>query len=1177
MKRVDSFSNLYRNDQQQNNNNNNNINNNNAITTIVGSPPGSNTRPLLSPRLGQQQPPQQQQHSQQHGHGNDEDESSTFMTDTGSEVIKSALIVSTETVSPEHKPYTVYRVQVETSRTIYNIIRRYSEFLDFDLKLHAAYPLSRLPFPPKKTFGKMNNEFIEQRKDHLQQFMNAILNHPTLKRLPFDPLVVSFFAQSIIDTKQLEIASPPKQSILANDQVVRYIISTLPFWSTHLDYRSLLALTETCNYLMNTVSYYSDLWYKHYWTQYNTLHYIDTRDCSCGAELKLYLQERINGLKRTDGALPNLSLINSPPPSQHIVAGAGTVHTLTSPTTSTTSTSTTKRTEPINTSPSINIQQQQQQQQQNNPSQLSSSPPTMSEAMEYSRQIFLQLLTNHYNMRTSIESHRSMRDCDCLAPKFRGTIIGTSDITGTFLKSFHTEFMSQHNASRVSSISRNPSLLSLSSVAAEQQQQQQQPDPATANQLTSFNSSSDFSLMLSSSVSSTTSTESNDNETPANAPVVSHIVSNGRMMCVSTSDSTGLSNEERRYNLSLCHFVLIAFSLIDVKSFESIGEWVEEIKLMCPEVPTILVGLKRDLRESSDLKQTISYQQGLEQSRRIANCVGYIESPSASDGIGGWRLSLLSELSSYLVVHFRNVFVQNTNKRANYTVKCSFLAKIFPKYPDELIMKGLSSYDGDVEKAMELLAVDYSNYDASNDRNKRRPMGQHNRSQSVDTKANGGHWVSPNWVADDGRPNSPPQGHTKPLKISDSQIISLVDKLKKNSVDAFIRGFLKKKSQTQEQQAEMVLSFLREMRTQLQASQMFGAHVATLDHDEEEDLITLPLNEIENYLYQNIYKAVFSTQDSLEKDVLLSDRMGKLVFVEPQHLEINEIHWNKDLWLAAQRELHSVNDLYSPSQKLEFLLSNSESPGGADDFLPHLIYVVIHANIPNLFSNFDFISKFCNTERLKMERYYYFTTFGIAVTFIENINGKHLKIDINEYDAYMTGGKKYVPRTETDKRLNDEFFEATRAKIMEKLGIDKSATTLPITSPKKKALDGSNLDDIDIMIEKRSESTSAANQSGSNPFNYSTLNDAPLLPPIQWTIPPSENKRSSVRVGFIRTPSPPDSKSLQVDEHPLALSNSSGNNTSPPPSKRSTVLPQPQQHQQHQQTVDNNNNNNRNV
>jgi hypothetical protein len=46
---------------------------------------------------------------------------------------------------------------------------------------------------------------------------------------------------------------------------------------------------------------------------------------------------------------------------------------------------------------------------------------------------------------------------------------------------------------------------------------------------------------------------------------------------------------------------------------------------------------------------------------------------------------------------------------------------------------------------------------------------------------------------------------------------------------------------------------------------------------------------------------------------------------------------------------------------------------GADDFLPVLIYVVIHANPPQLASNLEYIQRFRMHSRMASESAYFFT------------------------------------------------------------------------------------------------------------------------------------------------------------------------------------------------------------
>lgn len=65
--------------------------------------------------------------------------------------------------------------------------------------------------------------------------------------------------------------------------------------------------------------------------------------------------------------------------------------------------------------------------------------------------------------------------------------------------------------------------------------------------------------------------------------------------------------------------------------------------------------------------------------------------------------------------------------------------------------------------------------------------------------------------------------------------------------------------------------------------------------------------------------------------------------------------------------------LLSLRLSLVVILTDLTDAAGADDFLPVLIYVVIHANPPQLASNLEYIQRFRMHSRMASESAYFFT------------------------------------------------------------------------------------------------------------------------------------------------------------------------------------------------------------
>ncbi|KAL0040776.1 hypothetical protein WJX79_005242 [Trebouxia sp. C0005] len=173
---------------------------------------------------------------------------------------------------------------------------------------------------------------------------------------------------------------------------------------------------------------------------------------------------------------------------------------------------------------------------------------------------------------------------------------------------------------------------------------------------------------------------------------------------------------------------------------------------------------------------------------------------------------------------------------------------------------------------------------------------------------------------------------------------------------------------------------------------------------------------LEKYLMTKIYYKTFAQSElDKERDVALGQRMAALDFVQPHHLDIPQQYQEDNSSQLAIKELHKINNYKAPRDKLVCVLNccrvinnllhnagiQDNEARGADDFLPVLIYVVIHANPPQLASNLEYIQRFRMHSRMVSESAYFFTQLYSAASFIETINSSSLTMDSDEFVARM--------------------------------------------------------------------------------------------------------------------------------------------------------------------------------
>jgi len=191
-----------------------------------------------------------------------------------------------------------------------------------------------------------------------------------------------------------------------------------------------------------------------------------------------------------------------------------------------------------------------------------------------------------------------------------------------------------------------------------------------------------------------------------------------------------------------------------------------------------------------------------------------------------------------------------------------------------------------------------------------------------------------------------------------------------------------------------------------------------LTDDDRDRIIDLT----EKYITVRCFKLLFSPNVTLDedKDLELQNRIRNLNWISTEHLNasIDEFSQEvRDLLYQAINDLLEMDGQMAPQDKMaslvkccknifEMLKLSNESPASADDFLPCLIYVCLKANPPRIQSNINFITRFCNENKLRMgEGGYFFANLCCAMSFIDTLKAESVNMDPDEFESYTSGKK----------------------------------------------------------------------------------------------------------------------------------------------------------------------------
>lgn len=134
-------------------------------------------------------------------------------SETKRDPIHAVSISDTQTWEKEKK-FVVYKVVVNSGTKSWFIFRRYNEFHTLYEKVKRLCPEANLRLPGKKIFGNLDPEFIQQRREGLDEFIKKLIQHP---RLSQNPEVKSFL--SLDNPRNAPDASDSDLSIESNESM----------------------------------------------------------------------------------------------------------------------------------------------------------------------------------------------------------------------------------------------------------------------------------------------------------------------------------------------------------------------------------------------------------------------------------------------------------------------------------------------------------------------------------------------------------------------------------------------------------------------------------------------------------------------------------------------------------------------------------------------------------------------------------------------------------------------------------------------------------------------------------------------------------------------------------------------------------------------------------------------
>ncbi|EAR94380.2 GTPase-activator protein for Ras-like GTPase (macronuclear) [Tetrahymena thermophila SB210] len=175
---------------------------------------------------------------------------------------------------------------------------------------------------------------------------------------------------------------------------------------------------------------------------------------------------------------------------------------------------------------------------------------------------------------------------------------------------------------------------------------------------------------------------------------------------------------------------------------------------------------------------------------------------------------------------------------------------------------------------------------------------------------------------------------------------------------------------------------------------------------EDQDWIN---DQLEKYITRKLYDQIFPKEKTYA-DTALYCRMKVLSWINYDHLEIEKVNRVDEMWDISAKALLNIDYVKSPSEKLDCLIESttimtnvlkltqtSDNAASADSILPISIYILLKACPTRLWSNINFISAFCNKEKMLTQIGYCFAQIKLAVDFLANLTPKQVNVTDQQF------------------------------------------------------------------------------------------------------------------------------------------------------------------------------------